>query len=164
MLTNHDRSQRQRLYRSSPRPVDQAIGVVISLGGLPPDRGFDVLRTVSQHTNVKLREVAERIVAWAHGSHLGQDIRHALDSALRDAAGAMGRPPLRNAWPTPGTLDERATAHAGCSAAGKETGDDSGDGAPYSTTSAPPSGSTTLSRPSTDRATPPPRCGAPPRS
>ncbi|MGW1810735.1 ANTAR domain-containing protein [Streptomyces fodineus] len=31
--------------------VDQAIGVVITLGGLRPEQGFQALREVSQHTN-----------------------------------------------------------------------------------------------------------------
>ncbi|MGW1966613.1 ANTAR domain-containing protein [Streptomyces sp. NPDC001935] len=65
--------------------VDQAIGVVISLGGIPPDQGFDVLRTVSQHTNVKLREVAEQIVTWVRDEQLDQNIRQALSRALQNA-------------------------------------------------------------------------------
>ncbi|MGY5047072.1 ANTAR domain-containing protein [Streptomyces sp. 900105755] len=62
--------------------IDQAIGVVISLGGLHPDQGFGVLRTVSQKTNIKLREVAEQIVAWPAGQELSPDIRQALETAL----------------------------------------------------------------------------------
>ncbi|MFJ7967151.1 ANTAR domain-containing protein [Streptomyces sp. NPDC096324] len=76
--------------------VDQAIGVVISLGGLTPDQGFDVLRTVSQHTNVKLRKVAEQIIAWAHDEQLDQDIRQALNTALHNA-GAIRRTTFRAA-------------------------------------------------------------------
>ncbi|MGW2788070.1 ANTAR domain-containing protein [Streptomyces populi] len=64
--------------------VDQAIGVVILLGGLSPEQGFDVLRTVSQHTNIKLREIAEQIVAWARNGQLLPDIRRALNSALQN--------------------------------------------------------------------------------
>ncbi|GGV26503.1 ANTAR domain-containing protein [Streptomyces filipinensis] len=62
--------------------IDQAIGVVVSLGGLPPEQGFDVLRTVSQTTNIRLREVAEHIVGWPASKELSEDIRLALKDAL----------------------------------------------------------------------------------
>ncbi|MFC9280656.1 ANTAR domain-containing protein [Streptomyces collinus] len=62
--------------------IDQAIGVVVSLGGLPPEQGFGVLRTVSQTTNIKLREVAEQIVGWPASKELPEDIRQALKAAL----------------------------------------------------------------------------------
>lgn len=66
--------------------VDQAIGVVIVLGGLTPDGGWAVLREVSQHTNTKLRLIAEQVVSWASGGWLSDDTRHALDAALARAA------------------------------------------------------------------------------
>lgn len=65
--------------------VDQAIGVVITLGGLRPEQGFQVLREVSQHTNTKLRQVSELIVEWVHGEHLPDEIRTSLDKALATA-------------------------------------------------------------------------------
>ncbi|MGV9248767.1 ANTAR domain-containing protein [Streptomyces sp. NPDC003710] len=68
--------------------IDQAIGVVISLGGLPPDQGFGVLRTVSQTTNIKLREVAEQLVGWPASKELSEDIRQALKAALTQAGSA----------------------------------------------------------------------------
>ncbi|WP_435271187.1 ANTAR domain-containing protein [Streptomyces sp. 1222.5] len=33
--------------------IDQAIGVVIALGSLHPEQGFEVLRTVAQSTNLE---------------------------------------------------------------------------------------------------------------
>lgn len=42
--------------------VDQAIGVILAVGQLTPDQGWDVLRSTSQNTNIKLRHVAELIV------------------------------------------------------------------------------------------------------
>src|SRR4051812_50218118 len=39
--------------------VDQAIGVLTVLGQIPPADGFTVLREISQHTNIKLTQVAE---------------------------------------------------------------------------------------------------------
>ncbi|MER6347351.1 ANTAR domain-containing protein [Streptomyces sp. NPDC001595] len=66
--------------------VDQAIGVVIALGGLRPEPAWDVLKEVSQHTNTKLREVAEHIVQWPHCEWLPPEIREALDTALKARA------------------------------------------------------------------------------
>ncbi|MEU1573271.1 ANTAR domain-containing protein [Streptomyces collinus] len=65
--------------------VDQAIGVVITLGGLRPEQGFQVLREVSQHTNIKLRQIAEQLVDWVHSEQLPDDIRNALDRAFAAA-------------------------------------------------------------------------------
>ncbi|MYW63456.1 ANTAR domain-containing protein [Streptomyces sp. SID8379] len=62
--------------------VDQAIGVVIALGGLTPDQGWDVLKEVSQHTNTKLREIADQVVRWTNRGWLPDDTRQALDAAL----------------------------------------------------------------------------------
>lgn len=53
-----------------------------SLGGLRSDQGFQVLRDVSQHTNVKLRQVCEQIVDWVHDGQLNDEIRTALEEAL----------------------------------------------------------------------------------
>ncbi|MES9523240.1 ANTAR domain-containing protein [Streptomyces capoamus] len=65
--------------------VDQAIGVVITLGGLRPEQGFQLLREVSQHTNRKLRQVSELIVEWVHSEQLPDEIRTSLDKALATA-------------------------------------------------------------------------------
>ncbi|WP_240812975.1 ANTAR domain-containing protein [Streptomyces sp. DASNCL29] len=65
--------------------IDQAIGVVISHGRLLPDEGWNVLRTVSQNTNTKLRLIAEQIVQWPHSGRLPEDIQRALKAALARA-------------------------------------------------------------------------------
>ncbi|MER6709204.1 ANTAR domain-containing protein [Streptomyces fumanus] len=62
--------------------VDQAIGMVVALGRVTPDQGWAVLKEVSQHTNVKLRSVAELILAWARTGALPAEIRAALEEAL----------------------------------------------------------------------------------
>ncbi|MEU8717640.1 ANTAR domain-containing protein [Streptomyces sp. NPDC048663] len=64
--------------------IDQAIGVVISLGKLCPEQGFEVLRTVSQHTNTKLRKVAALIVNWPGGGPLPDAVHQALEQALTE--------------------------------------------------------------------------------
>ncbi|MFF4211560.1 ANTAR domain-containing protein [Streptomyces sp. NPDC001796] len=69
--------------------VDQAIGVVITVGGLHPEQGFQVLREVSQHTNTKLRQVSELIVDWVHGEQLPDEIRTALNKALARARSSV---------------------------------------------------------------------------
>ncbi|MGX5181471.1 ANTAR domain-containing protein [Streptomyces avermitilis] len=65
--------------------IDQAIGVIVALGGLAPGRSWDVLREVSQRTNIKLRHVAELIIDWAQTGDLPRDIREELESGLRQA-------------------------------------------------------------------------------
>ncbi|MFF4902917.1 ANTAR domain-containing protein [Streptomyces sp. NPDC001068] len=59
--------------------------MVISVGSLCPDEGFEVLRRVSQRTNTKLRHFAELIVNWPGGGELPDDLHLALDEALKDA-------------------------------------------------------------------------------
>ncbi|MFF3489420.1 ANTAR domain-containing protein [Streptomyces sp. NPDC002701] len=65
--------------------VDQAIGVLIAVGRLTPEQGWHVLRTVSQHTNVKLRTVAEHIVTWARTQKLPDTISTQLQQQLESA-------------------------------------------------------------------------------
>ncbi|GGM15728.1 ANTAR domain-containing protein [Streptomyces fumigatiscleroticus] len=77
--------------------VDQAIGVVVALGRVTPDQGWVVLREVSQHTNVKLRNVAELILLWGRAGLMPAQIRVALEAALDRHAPAQvpGAPPVR---------------------------------------------------------------------
>ncbi|MFD7133592.1 ANTAR domain-containing protein [Streptomyces sp. NPDC059894] len=65
--------------------VDQAIGVVVAVGHLRPEQGWEVLKEISQHTNTKLREVAEYVVQGAHCRWLPDEIHRALVDALRRA-------------------------------------------------------------------------------
>jgi hypothetical protein len=78
-----------RTAMASHAVIDQAIGVVISVGGLRPEQGWDVLREVSQHTNIKLREVARCLVHWPSSGQLPPGVRRALTAAVaraRDSA------------------------------------------------------------------------------
>ncbi|MFF3500550.1 ANTAR domain-containing protein [Streptomyces sp. NPDC003247] len=65
--------------------VDQAIGVVVAVGRLRPEQGWEVLKEISQHTNTKLREVAEYVVQGAHCRWLPDEIHRALVDALKRA-------------------------------------------------------------------------------
>ncbi|MEU5343954.1 MULTISPECIES: ANTAR domain-containing protein [unclassified Streptomyces] len=62
--------------------VDQAIGMMVALGRVTPDDGWTVLREVSQHTNIKLRNVAEMILAWGQRGDLPPDVRATLEETL----------------------------------------------------------------------------------
>ncbi|MFE9813198.1 ANTAR domain-containing protein [Streptomyces sp. NPDC005548] len=72
--------------------IDQAIGVLLTLGQLTPDQGWNVLRDVSQHTNIKLRHVAELIIEWARTGTLAADISTELERQLAPY-GERSRPP-----------------------------------------------------------------------
>ncbi|MFC8006827.1 ANTAR domain-containing protein [Streptomyces olivaceus] len=66
------------------RPViDQARGMVMAIGRCTPGEAWDVLVAVSQHNNIKLRTVAEQLVATTAGHPLAPPIRHALGQILR---------------------------------------------------------------------------------
>ncbi|MEU3842535.1 ANTAR domain-containing protein [Streptomyces sp. NPDC028635] len=62
--------------------VDQAIGMIVALGRMTPDQGWQVLKEVSQHTNIKLRNVAELIVIWARTGEMPPQIRAELEDAM----------------------------------------------------------------------------------
>ncbi|PZH10083.1 ANTAR domain-containing protein [Streptomyces sp. NTH33] len=62
--------------------VDQAIGMVVVLGRITPDQGWTVLKEVSQHTNVKLRRIAELVLVWGRTGEMPEEVRVELEKAL----------------------------------------------------------------------------------
>jgi hypothetical protein len=62
--------------------VDQAIGMIVALGRVAPAQGWAVLKDVSQHTNIKLRNVADLILIWGRGGQMPPEIRAELEDAL----------------------------------------------------------------------------------
>lgn len=62
--------------------VDQAIGMIVALGRVTPDEGWEVLKEVSQHTNIKLRNIAELILIWGRRGDIPPEIRAALEDTL----------------------------------------------------------------------------------
>ncbi|WP_155054377.1 ANTAR domain-containing protein [Streptomyces blattellae] len=77
--------------------VDQAIGMIVALGRVTPDEGWKVLKDVSQHTNIKLRNVAELILIWGRSGGIPPEIRVELEEAM-DRYGPTeipGSPPER---------------------------------------------------------------------
>ncbi|QCX74137.1 ANTAR domain protein [Streptomyces sp. YIM 121038] len=77
-----EEAERLRHAAHAHAPVDQAIGVVIAVGGLSPQEAWDVLREVSMRTHTKLRAVAEQLVAWAHTAELPSALRGELARQL----------------------------------------------------------------------------------
>lgn len=71
-----------RALESHPA-IDQARGMVMALGPLNPSQAWDVLVETSQRTNIKLRDIAEHLVATTDGESLPPLIQEALSSALR---------------------------------------------------------------------------------
>ncbi|MYW14788.1 ANTAR domain-containing protein [Streptomyces sp. SID2955] len=67
--------------------VDQATGVIITLGALRPDEGLEVLRSVSRRTGRALADVARLIVEWPSRDRLPDDVGPALRAALEEAGG-----------------------------------------------------------------------------
>ncbi|OIK07614.1 ANTAR domain-containing protein [Streptomyces monashensis] len=71
--------------------VDQGMGMVVALGRVSPDEAWVVLKEVSQHTNIKLRNVADMILIWGRTGEMPADIRAELEDAL-DRHGPTGIP------------------------------------------------------------------------
>ncbi|QDQ09804.1 ANTAR domain-containing protein [Streptomyces spectabilis] len=71
--------------------VDQAIGIVMACGGTRPETAWELLREVSQNTNIKLREIAEHLVRWPRCGGLPEEVRLALGAALRRREVGGGR-------------------------------------------------------------------------
>jgi hypothetical protein len=62
--------------------IDQALGVIVTVGGVTPDEAWDVLRETSMHTNIKLRRVAESLITWVHSGQLPAEIENVLPEKL----------------------------------------------------------------------------------
>ncbi|MFJ6550674.1 ANTAR domain-containing protein [Streptomyces luteogriseus] len=67
---------------------DQAIGVLVAVHRIEPAAGVEMLREVSQHTNVRLRPVAGMVIDWALGEFLPPSVGRELEAALRRRVGA----------------------------------------------------------------------------
>jgi len=63
--------------------IDQARGMVMALGPCSAETAWQVLVEVSQHTNIKLREVAAALTATTEGAALPAPVERSLAAALR---------------------------------------------------------------------------------
>ena len=62
-----DQNDQLRSSIMSRAVIDQALGVIMATERCPQDKAFALLRSVSQNTNVKLRDLATRIVTRVSG-------------------------------------------------------------------------------------------------
>jgi GAF domain-containing protein len=67
MASCADQNDQLRSSIVSRAVIDQALGVIMATERCPQDRAFALLRSVSQNTNVKLRDLAATIVTQASG-------------------------------------------------------------------------------------------------
>ncbi|MET7380684.1 ANTAR domain-containing protein [Streptomyces sp. NPDC005526] len=102
LAVEHDRllEENQQLHRAmtSHAVIDQAIGALVALGRVTPEEAWRSLRDVSQHLNIKLRTVAEHVLAFAQGEELPEEQLDELKRALdrhRECPGGLpaGSPP-----------------------------------------------------------------------
>ena len=70
-----------RAMESHPS-IDQARGMLMTLGPCTADEAWEVLVEVSQDSNTKLRSVAEELIATTEGEPLPTPVRAALSKAL----------------------------------------------------------------------------------
>ncbi len=63
----HDVNDQLRSSIVSRAVIDQALGVIMATERMPQDKAFALLRTMSQNTNVKLRDLAADIVTSVSG-------------------------------------------------------------------------------------------------
>jgi AmiR/NasT family two-component response regulator len=67
MESCNDTNDQLRSSMVSRAVIDQALGVIMATERCPQDRAFAVLKTVSQNTNVKIRDLAATIVTSVSG-------------------------------------------------------------------------------------------------
>lgn len=86
------RTEVNELHRAmeSHPSIDQARGMLMTLGPCTADEAWEILVEVSQHSNTKLRAVAEELIATTEGEPLPSPVRAALGEALRKRQPARG--------------------------------------------------------------------------
>jgi GAF domain-containing protein len=67
MASCADQNDQLRSSIMSRAVIDQALGVIMATERCPQDRAFAMLRTVSQNSNVKVRDLAATIVTQVSG-------------------------------------------------------------------------------------------------
>ncbi|MEI5098478.1 ANTAR domain-containing protein [Streptomyces sp. PmtG] len=79
------RAENDQLARalSSRAVIDQARGMLMALAPCSSERAWGLLVDVSQHCNVKLRDVAAALVATTREEELPEQMRRELRRALR---------------------------------------------------------------------------------
>jgi hypothetical protein len=104
LASEHHRLQEEneqlRRAVTSHAVIDQAIGAVVVLGQIAPEEAWRALRDVSQRTNVKLRTVAEHVLAYAQGGDLPEPERLELGKAITRYRRCGGPPAVLSDGPS----------------------------------------------------------------
>lgn len=79
----HEEIEQLKRAVASHAAIDQAIGVLVAVGQIPPEEAWRALRDVSQHTNTKLRTVAEHVLGFAQGNAVPEPEMQELQRAFR---------------------------------------------------------------------------------
>jgi anti-anti-sigma regulatory factor len=119
---------------ASREVIDQAKGAAMLAYGLDGDAAFEFLRWHSEHLNVKVRTLAEHLLATLPGRPADGDPRQILDAALAGLAGAPGVPeaprgPARTTGVLPASLTVAHTVE-GTSVVARVVGEVDGATAP----------------------------------
>ncbi|QNE78675.1 ANTAR domain-containing protein [Streptomyces finlayi] len=72
-----------RVALASRPVIDTARGILMALGSCTGEQAWQTLVHASQHSNVKLRDLAHQLVASYHGVPLPPATRHVLRTAIR---------------------------------------------------------------------------------
>lgn len=59
---------------------------------IAPAAGFEVLREISQHTNIKLHTIAQMVIDWALGQSLPESVERELGQAVQRRQGQGDAP------------------------------------------------------------------------
>ncbi|MEW2165544.1 ANTAR domain-containing protein [Streptomyces sp. NPDC007084] len=78
-----EKAQLTRALLSRP-VIDQALGMVMALAPCTGEQAWSALVDLSQHSNVKLRDVAAALVATTEGVALPDPLREQLRRVLRE--------------------------------------------------------------------------------
>ncbi|MFD7162480.1 ANTAR domain-containing protein [Streptomyces violascens] len=73
--------------------IDLARGILMAAFALTPEDAWNVLVATSQHTNTKLRRLAEQVVDSAGGTPLPESVRKHLSAAVAEAGPPGPEPP-----------------------------------------------------------------------
>ncbi|MER6212405.1 ANTAR domain-containing protein [Streptomyces sp. NPDC001642] len=88
------REREQLRHAMGSRPViDMARGVLMASFTCRPEEAWDILVTVSQHANVKLRVVAEAVTTATTGQPMPADLQDHLAAAVKMWQAERERPP-----------------------------------------------------------------------
>jgi hypothetical protein len=90
-----EREQLKRAMESRP-VIDMARGVLAAGYGCPPQEAWEILVTVSRHTDTQLRTVAEAVTQATTGTPMPEHLQEHLAAALnawqaRQDQGSAGR-------------------------------------------------------------------------